>query len=66
VCAGIERRPDDAADYILHCHNGDAKEAINALIEEIDHLQGQLQIAASEISRGYTRGWMPQVYHHDD
>lgn len=59
--AEIESRPDDVADYILHCHDGDAKEAISALIEEIDHLQGQLQIAASAISRGYTRGWTPQI-----
>lgn len=49
----------DVAEYILHCHDGDARAAIEAMQEEIQHLQRELRIAAAAVCRGYTRGWAP-------
>ncbi len=51
--------PIDVADYILRCHEGDAKAAIEAMQEEIEHLQHQLNLAVVAMGRGYTRGWVP-------
>lgn len=54
-------KPDEAdvADYILDCHNGDAKAAVQAMQDEIEHLQHQLNIAVAAMGKGYTRGWVP-------
>ncbi|WP_084631688.1 hypothetical protein [Agrobacterium larrymoorei] len=54
-------RPDesDVADYILDCHDGDAKAAVQAMQEEIEHLQHQLNIAVAAMGHGFTRGWAP-------
>lgn len=49
----------DVADYILLCHNGNAKAAVEAMQEEIEHLQHQLRLAVAAMGRGYTRGWAP-------
>ncbi|WP_082760331.1 hypothetical protein [Agrobacterium bohemicum] len=49
----------DVADYILDYHNGDAKAAIKAMQDEIEHLQHQLSLAVVAMGRGYTRGWAP-------
>lgn len=51
--------PVDVADYILDCHDGDPKAAVEALIAEIEHLQEQLALAVVAMGRGYTRGWVP-------
>lgn len=56
---GFEKAPSDVADYILQCHEGNAKAAIEAMQEEIEHLQHQLRIAVVAMGRGYTRGWVP-------
>lgn len=53
------KQPVDVADYILQCHGGDAKSAIEAMQEEIEHLQQQLSLAVVAMGRGYTRGWVP-------
>ena len=57
----MRRRVDEAdvADYILDCHDGDAKAAIEAMQDEIEHLQNQLKIAVVAMGKGYTRGWTP-------
>ncbi|WP_181013820.1 hypothetical protein [Agrobacterium rosae] len=55
----IGQMPADVAEYILHCHNGNAKAAIEAMQEEIEHLQHQLSLAVVAMGRGYTRGWVP-------
>ena len=55
----FEKAPVDVADYILQCHEGDAKAAIEAMQEEIEHLQHQLSLAVVAMGRGYTRGWVP-------
>ncbi|WP_421362202.1 hypothetical protein [Agrobacterium rosae] len=55
----IRLTPIDVADYILACHDGNAKAAIEAMQEEIEHLQHQLSLAVVAMGRGYTRGWVP-------
>ncbi|QCI98108.1 hypothetical protein [Agrobacterium larrymoorei] len=59
VCPDASKTPADGADYILDCHDGDVKEAINAMIGEIEQLQHQLDLAVAAMGRGYTRGWVP-------
>ncbi|MES5096644.1 hypothetical protein ABUK73_00270 [Agrobacterium sp. BA1120] len=54
-----ETAPVDVADYILQCHEGNAKAAIEAMQEEIEHLQHQLSLAVVAMGHGYTRGWAP-------
>lgn len=51
--------PVDVADYILQFHKGNARAAIEAMQEEIEHFKQQLNIAATAMGRGYTRGWVP-------
>lgn len=55
----IRQSSNDVVDYILQCHGGDAKAAIEAMQEEIIHLQHQLNLAVAAMGRGYTRGWVP-------
>ncbi|MGV2067247.1 hypothetical protein [Agrobacterium sp. 22-226-1] len=52
-------RPDDIAGYVIRCHDGDAKAAVEALLGEIEHLQEQLSLAVAIMGKGYTRGWTP-------
>lgn len=59
VRPAIGPTPADVAEYILHCHDGNAKAAIEAMQEEIEHLQHQLSLAVVAMGRGYTRGWVP-------
>lgn len=56
-----ENRPTDinVADHILFCHDGNAKAAVEAMQEEIEHLQHELRLAVGAMGRGYTRGWVP-------
>lgn len=53
--------PEDVAEYVLACHEGDPLAAINAMIDEIEHLQAQLSLAVTAMGRGFTRGWVPPV-----
>ena len=55
----MTQRPSTVAEYILQCHHGDAAAAVEAMQEEIEHLQRQLGIAVAAMGRGYTRGWLP-------
>lgn len=50
---------EDVADYVLACHDGNAKQAVETLLLEIEHLQDQLSTAVAAMGRGYTRGWQP-------
>ncbi|MDP9786203.1 hypothetical protein [Agrobacterium tumefaciens] len=54
-------RPDDIAGYVIQCHDGDAKAAVEALLSEIEHLQEQLSLAVAIMGNGYTRGWKPDA-----
>lgn len=57
----MRQRADEAdvADYILDCHDGNAKAAIEAMQEEIEHLQHQLRLAVVAMGRGYTKECVP-------
>ncbi len=57
----MRQRADEAdvADYILDCHDGNAKAAVEAMQDEIEHLQHQLSLALKAMGTGYTRGWLP-------
>lgn len=59
VCPEFENAIVDVAEYILKCHEGDAKAAIEAMQLEIEHLQHQLRMAVVAMGHGYTRGWLP-------
>lgn len=59
VCPENRSTKVDVADYILLCHDGNAKAAVEAMQEEIEHLQHQLRLAVAAMGRGYTRGWVP-------
>ncbi len=52
-------RPDDIAGYVLQCHDGNARAAVEALLGEIEHLQEQLSLAVAIMGKGFTRGWTP-------
>ncbi len=54
-------RPDDIAGFIIQCHDGDAKAAVETLLGEIEHLQEQLSLAVAIMGKGYTRGWKPNL-----
>lgn len=54
-------QPDDIAGYVIQCHDGDAKAAVEALLGEIEHLQEQLSLAVAIMGKGYTRGWTPDM-----
>ncbi|MGQ8630940.1 hypothetical protein [Agrobacterium sp. DE0009] len=54
-------QPDDIAGYVIQCHDGNAKAAVEALLGEIEHLQDQLSLAVALMGRGYTRGWTPDM-----
>ncbi len=58
MCSDFSRREVDVADYILECHNGDARAAIETMQEEIEHLQYQLNLAVVAMGYGFTRGWV--------
>lgn len=54
----FEQAPIDVANYILQCHERNAKAAIKAMQEKIEHLQHKLSLAVVAMGRGYTRGWL--------
>lgn len=54
-------QPDDIAGYVIQCHDGDAKAAVEALLGEIEHLQEQLSLAVAIMGKGYRRGWTPDI-----
>ncbi|WP_262577447.1 hypothetical protein [Agrobacterium tumefaciens] len=55
------KQPDDIAAYVIQCHDGNAVAAVEALLDEIYHLQNQPSIAVAAMGRGYTRGWKPSA-----
>jgi len=46
-------------------HDGDARAAIETLLDDVRHLRQQLALAEGAMSRGMTRGWSPR-YERDD
>ncbi|MBY3268383.1 hypothetical protein HFO05_07125 [Rhizobium laguerreae] len=49
---------DERAKVIAY-HRGDTHAAIDTLLEDIRHLRRQLALAEGAMSRGMTRGWLP-------
>ncbi|WP_245278317.1 hypothetical protein [Ensifer aridi] len=50
----------DLADAVLQAYGGDAKAAVRELLLDADFLRDQLHIAATIMSKGMGRGWMPK------
>lgn len=59
ACPTDREKPLDFARYVIRCHDGNAEAAIEAMQDEIEHLQRQLQLATTAMGRGFTRGWVP-------
>ena len=51
----------DDIDGLIAAYDGDAKALIAALLDERQLLIQQIELAASDISIGYGRGWKPKV-----
>ncbi|HBF31853.1 dehydrogenase [Rhizobium sp.] len=52
--------PDaDPVEHLIVWHDGDVKAAIKTLLDDIQDLRLQLALASCAISKGYTRGWLP-------
>lgn len=51
----------EAVDEALAWHDGDSQATIRTLLEDCAHLQAQLEVASACMSKGFTRGWRPQV-----
>lgn len=54
-----ETLPEDPVEAALAWHKGDARAAIATLIEDCRHLRHQLALTEGAMSRGMTRGWVP-------
>ncbi|MBY5785307.1 hypothetical protein HFN62_16445 [Rhizobium leguminosarum] len=54
--ASDERRE---IETVLAYHDADARAAIGTLLDDIRHLRRQLALAEGAMSRGMTRGWLP-------
>jgi hypothetical protein len=46
-------------EAVLTYHHEDAQAAIGTLLEDIRHLRRQLALAEGVMSKGMTRGWLP-------
>ncbi|MGO8023101.1 hypothetical protein [Rhizobium leguminosarum] len=46
-------------ETVLAYHDEDARAAIGTLLDDIRHLRRQLALAEGAMSRGMTRGWLP-------
>ncbi|WCK77543.1 dehydrogenase [Agrobacterium fabrum] len=58
----LPREPEaDPVDHIIAWHDGDSRAAIEALMEDIQHLRLQLALATAAMGRGFTRGWKPEA-----
>lgn len=51
----------DAIDAALAWHGGDPRATIETLLADCGHLRVQLAAARNCISRGLTRGWLPEL-----
>jgi hypothetical protein len=55
----FERPEADPIEHVIAWHDGDEREAIKTLLDDIQHLRLQLALATAAMGRGYTRGWVP-------
>ena len=49
----------DPVEHVIAWHDGDEREAIKTLLDDIKHLRHQLALAAAAMGHGFTRGWFP-------
>lgn len=55
----------DPIDQALIYHGGDPRATIATLLADCGHLRDQLGLARGCISKGLTRGWVPEVDRRD-
>jgi hypothetical protein len=55
----------NAVDEALAWHDGDPRATIETLLKDCDFLRDQLMVARGCISRGLTRGWLPEINRKD-
>ncbi|WP_326912861.1 hypothetical protein [Rhizobium johnstonii] len=48
-------------DAALDWHGGDSRATIETLLMDCAHLRAQLDTASRCLSRGLTRGWLPEL-----
>lgn len=48
-------------DEVLAWHEGDPRAAIESLLRDREFLREQLNLANRCVSRGLTRGWLPEA-----
>jgi hypothetical protein len=51
----------DPVEAALAWHDGDVRATIETLLEDCGHLREQLEIARSFLSKGITRGCVPET-----
>lgn len=51
----------DEVEAALAWHDGDARRTIETLLEDVRHLKLQLVLLDGTSSRGFTRGWRPNL-----
>ncbi|TBZ07833.1 hypothetical protein [Rhizobium leguminosarum] len=54
-----ELPPEREIEAVLAYHDADARAAIGTLLDDIRHLRRQLALVEGAMSRGMTRGWLP-------
>ena len=49
----------DELEELLGAFGGDALAALRSVLDDCHHLHAQLTIAQTAMSKGFTRGWVP-------
>ncbi|WP_320202814.1 dehydrogenase [Agrobacterium rosae] len=49
----------DPVEHIIEWHDGNERDAIRTLLDDVQFLRGQLAMATLAMGKGYTRGWVP-------
>ncbi|QND19117.1 hypothetical protein HB774_01825 [Rhizobium leguminosarum bv. viciae] len=57
----VKTEPANEIDAALEWHGGDARATIETLLLDCAHLRAQLALTSRCLSRGLTRGWLPEV-----
>lgn len=53
---------DDEIDDILAYYKGDARAALQALLDERHFLLREIEYASMAMSLGFARGWKPTIF----
>lgn len=57
----VQDEPIDEVEAALAWHDGDPRKTIETLLDDVRHLKLQLMLLDGTSSRGFTRGWRPQL-----